>query len=220
MKYVRGEWVDYHLLWEDHGSKVKYRPAEDVSRLRELRMKQQPDADWSVDWDNFILKNEVSKDDVYVAKKVSSKPFDESFLTYEVTDYTYVAWDTPRVKAILRSGKMLPYDILRRINPRTKWTAIQQMISITGDLPDISYAVMEAVNEVNNQGYREALDRVLAGGSEHSDRAKRVQEDRACDLVAAILRGWEAQERANSGRKKPGVEIFDEQDKEWMYQES
>lgn len=200
MKQVRGQWVDYHLLWDgDNPRTMILRTQDDVDRLEFLRRKQQPDADWSRDWyrtlemSDLDLGIKVEKTDVFVARKVTI--MDPSHMggkwSEDPIDYDYFTWTPPRVKAVLRTGKSLPQDILSKINDKTKWSVTEGLIAQAGDLPDMPYEVMEAVREVYNDGYKQALDEILAGDvADIRDRAKRVRQDRAIKIVAAKLRDW------------------------------
>lgn len=202
MKKLRGYWIDYQLLWirHDQASKVDFRPANDVARLEFLRQKQQPEADFSVnwyhriEWTNEQLGLEVNKNDAYEANKISTSTLDDiaSIRLSEVVEYVQF-WTPTRVKACLRSGKMLPYNFLRSIKPQSQWKTIQAGIYLCGELPDLDENMLMAIDSVRNEGYHDALEALMAGDvAPHTDRGPYLRQNRALDLLANILRSWEA----------------------------
>lgn len=201
------------LTFRDQKSWDKRSP-EEVSRLEFLRKKQQPWVDWDVDWEKFVLRDDISSADVFEAKKVRYYT-DESELEAVVasvdrTESVTHLWETYRLKAVLRSGKTLPYALLKKIGPSSHWKTIQKWIEAEGELPGLSLEILAAVHEVRTQGYVDALDLLLSGeAADRKDRARYVQENRALELVVKILRSWEADK--NSGGIRPNAGILERQ---------
>lgn len=216
MKWTSSGWMDTSLEWFRTSSRiVDFRHPEDRERLIELRVKQQPDVDWSIDWDEVQhyddkrLGLEVNRNDAFVANKVnlvSSQEMDEIAFG-EAREWAFL-WTTYRVKAVLRSGKQLPPALLAKIGSRAKWTAVEGLISGAGELPGLDGTMMEAINEVRNEGYQDALDEILSGDVEEDVRSSRYKrQNRALDLVCNILRAWEAQDQANRRGSRSKDEI-------------
>lgn len=211
------KWVDTFLGWEPTdkvqggsyvngvpGSKMTYvtRPFQDQDRLQALRVKQEPAGTWdrgheqwidSLEWPDKDLGIIVDKNDAYEAHKVMPmRSMDETEFRTPV-EYVYPSWTSFRVKACLRAGGMLPYHLLRAMNAQTQWTTLEKAIAEVGELPPLSDYLVQAVYKVRNAGYRKALDDIMKGDiAEHSDRKRSVQQTRALNLVAEIVRSWEA----------------------------
>lgn len=204
------------MMYSDQESWNERSP-EEMDRLQELREKQQPWVDWTVNWARFILKNEYSKDDPFESNKtVSIESFaldgkTDSVTFREVhTEYTFPTWTSYRVKATLRAGKMLPYSIWAKLKPQSQWKSVEKAILEAGDLPDLAPEVLNAVSTVRNQGYREALEQVQAGVVPDNGSAGQKAQNRALDLVAAILRDWSSQDdRAKQGAQRSVIDKID-----------
>jgi len=180
---------------------AKRSPSE-MARLQFLREKQQPGVDWTQDWDNFELRDEISPGCVFQAKKVTVC-FGEQLEQAQVAsqdrrDAITHIWETYRLKAVLRSGKMLPYALMKKIGPKSQWKTIQKWIEAEGELPGLDRTVLEAIQDVYNQGYRGALDEIMAGDiapqGKGTDTAKYMRQVHALDLVVKILKGRSAEE--------------------------
>lgn len=187
------------MEFADQKSWAKRTP-EEMARLDFLRRKQQPEVDWDVDWDKFELRDDTSSTDAFKAGKVSL-PGAEGLIEAQMASVNRVdaithLWETYRLKAVLRSGKMLPYKLMKKIGPSSHWKTIQKWIEAEGELPGLSLTVLAAVQEVNNQGYQGALAEIMSGDiAPQKDRGKQMRQNRALELVTNILRAWEAQDR-------------------------
>lgn len=227
IRIYQGKWTDIFLEWVPDvpvmggswmegatGSDIgydKFRPLEDRDRLMVLRRQQDnwegTHAVWmeSLEWPDKRLGIEISKHDAFEAHKVAlmSNQTMARFDFKEPTDYENHRWTGTRVKACLRSGKMLSYDILKRVKAGLNWVYVEKMIAEAGELPDLNQDVLDAIMTVRNEGYSDALAEIQAGNiADQSEANRRKRQDRALDLVASILRGWSgADEAASKGAR-------------------
>lgn len=218
-------WQQKHT-WETGNRSMEFRDQkswdkrtpEEKARLDFLRRKQQPEVDWTRNWENFRLDDKISDLDVFEAGKVRHYS-DEAELEAVVASVTRTEsithlWETYRLKAVLRAGKTLPYALMKKIGPKSQWKTISRWIEEAGELPGLSEEVLSAIQHVNNQGYRGALEEMLGGDiapqGKGTDAAKYRRQVHALELVVKILRSWEAER--NSGGIRPNAGILERQD--------
>lgn len=208
VRVVNYRWVDTFLDWIDVNTRrVGHRPEEDRARLMELRVQQEPEGTWdkghdwwmtSLEWNDKKFGIEVDKNDVYEANKamsMSSQVMD----TMEWRDpeyYEYYRWTAARVKATLRSGKMLPYEVIKRLKDQTRLDYVDRWIEEAGELPPLDDLIYSGLDRVRNPEYREALKEVMRGEvATMADVAAYFNQNRALDLLASILNSLEGEMR-------------------------